>query len=165
MHTNSAHIMAMANSFWPFAYSFGKSYDLSLHPAFMSSAYRSLPVLPTPAYTSTNGQNSVSSQSKQCDKFSIDAILNKDKRPDSAGSSASDDTKKYPQSHTDSDKIHETSISRRHHRLLEASHPYLAHTTPYVDLRHQEQQQTTTANVSSAYRQLAESPRSGGKNN
>lgn len=159
MQSNSAHMMAMANSFWPFAYSFGKSYDLSLHPAFLSSACRTLPALPLSPYTQTNGQTSVPSQPSKSDKFSIDAILNRDKRPDSTGSSVADDTKKFSTAFLENEKLHETSVARRHQRLLEASHPYLGHSVSYTD-PHQSHTQT---NVSSVYRQLSESPRTGGK--
>lgn len=160
MHANTAHMMAMANTFWPLAYTFGKSYDLSLHPAFLSSAYRGLPALPTSPYGSpTNVQISAPVHSNKSDKFSIDAILNRDKRQETEETSGADDIKKFSPNFSENDKIHETSISRRHQRLLEASHPYLSHATHYTDLRHptqQQQQQTTT--MSTPYRQLTDSP-------
>ncbi|WAR22479.1 NOT2-like protein [Mya arenaria] len=151
MHANSAHMMAMANSFWPFAYSL-KSYDLSLHPAFLSSAYRTLPPLQTSTYGHTHGQTqNTSPPSSKSDKFSIDAILSSDKRPESTGSSnGADDIKKYTTySYHDVEKSHEgpTSFSRRHQRLFETSHPYLGHTGSLGDIHHhqsQQQQQTNT---------------------
>ncbi|XP_052771696.1 homeobox protein MOX-1-like [Mya arenaria] len=163
MHANSAHMMAMANSFWPFAYSL-KSYDLSLHPAFLSSAYRTLPPLQTSTYGHTHGQTqNTSPPSSKSDKFSIDAILSSDKRPESTGSSnGADDIKKYTTySYHDVEKSHEgpTSFSRRHQRLFETSHPYLGHTGSLGDIHHHQSQQQQQTNVSSAYRQLTETQR------
>lgn len=165
MHSTSAQMMAMANSFWPLAYSL-KSYDLSLHPAFLSSAYRSLPTLPypPPQNTTTPPTNSSSPPTTKSDKFSIDAILNKDKRSDSPSSvSSTEDIKKYSQTFLECDKLQESAFHRRQQRLFEAAHPYLGHTNAVQDLHHHNQHQSQQQQLSSAYRHLTESPRSQGK--
>ncbi|KAH3789762.1 homeobox protein HEX homolog pha-2-like [Dreissena polymorpha] len=158
MQATSAHMMAMANTFWPFAYSM-KSYDMSLHPAFLSQAYRTFPSLPTVPFCLTNGQtNARSTQShrSKSDKFSIDAILNSDRRPESTSSSdgADDSNINSRNLFLDNEKSKETFISRRHQRLLEATHPYQGHPNALADIPHL----TSHTSLSSAYIQQTESP-------
>ncbi|XP_060551132.1 homeobox protein Hox-A1-like [Ruditapes philippinarum] len=165
MHSNSAQMLAMANSFWPLAYSL-KSYDLSVHPAFLSSAYRSIPTLPyvTPVTAQTTPVSlSSSPPQKSSDKFSIDAILSKDKRPDSTSSeNSTENFKKITHSYLENDKIHDSSFHRRHQRLFEAAHPYLGHANAVQDLHQHVQHSQQATHLSPAYRQMNESPRTPG---
>ncbi|KAL4231355.1 hypothetical protein ACF0H5_008934 [Mactra antiquata] len=164
MHSTSAQMMAMANTFWPLAYSL-KSYDLSLHPAFLSSAYRSIPTLQYPSTQNTTPPTNTSSQpttTTKSDKFSIDAILNRDKRSESPSSvSSTDEIKKYSKSFLECDKMQESAYHRRHQRLFEAAHPYLSHSNAVPELHHHNQHPVQT-HMSSAYRHLSESPRTQG---
>lgn len=131
------------NAFWPFAYPL-KAYDIPLHPAFLPTTYRALPQIPTYG-SQTHQQTNSPSPTAKSDKFSIDAILNRDKRTESSNSSpihserereirhhAAHHVKSLSDFVLKSDKLDEeemTSQQRRHQRLLEAAHPYLSHHT------------------------------------
>ena len=157
MHTSTAHMMAMANTFWPFAYTFRKSYDLGVNPAFLSTAYGTIPGMTTSPYCSqTNAHSSSPTQAKKPDhKFSIDAILNKDNYRDSSDRTDAHDSKRSPTCVATIDKLDDSAISRRHHRLLEASHPYLNHVSHYTDVQQQQHQQQKINDT--PYRHLTDS--------
>ena len=102
---------------WPFANCTTlKPLELGIHPAFMSASYPAYPVPPMHAHVMPPFHPGIRSKA---DSFTIDAILNRDsvcERQDKSKSPAV----------SDSGHIKKDSTHRRHQRLLESSHPYLA---------------------------------------
>lgn len=116
MDINSQAIM-LQNAQWPFPYPY-KSYDFALHPAFLQTAYRALP---STEYEIPSEQPRTSTP--KVDKFSIDAILKKDK------DSEKDLKEKCVRNNYESTKTVTEEVElacRRYQRLYEIGHPYLS---------------------------------------
>ena len=117
----SSQAMLLQNAQWPYSFPY-KSYDFGLHPAFLQSAYRPLP---NTQYGGTTEQTERShTVTQKVDKFSIDAILKKDKsdEKDIVDKSESVNQQDSPKSATDEMEL----ACRRYQRLYEIGHPYIS---------------------------------------
>ena len=116
MNINSQSVL-LQNAQWPFTYPY-KSYDFAIHPAFLQTACR---VLPSTQYGVASEQSQTSTP--KVDKFSIDAILKKDKDNDRAVKDKCI-TNSYDSSTVVNDEME--LACRRYQRLYEIGHPYLS---------------------------------------
>ena len=160
MEHNPQHMMAVANTFWPFSYPL-KSYELALHPAFLQTAYRGLPTLSygrqfDPTQTQTS---SPSTWQKSTDKFSIDAILNrdKDKKVPNLETTVLNEQNNFADyvKYAKNDDV----IKRRHDRLLDAANPYLGHQSSL------QEKHFLQKHLQSTYKHFTDNIRSQGKLN